>query len=317
LLSLRTLAKLVRANPVRGPVNRSVSAAADLPSAGPRDLSFLRHPPSPSSLAAARKSRAGVLLTREPVPGFRGTQLVVKDPVAALSLALEYLYPDQEEGSPVHPAAVIAPSARLGSNCRVEAGAVIEADCVLGRDCRIMAGAVLRHGCRLGRRVVIGPHSVVGGSGFGFAESRAGYRRLRHVGTVEIGDDTEIGAGCTVDRALLGTTRLGRGVKLDDQVHIGHNAVIGDYTAFAAQVGVGGSTVVGKRVKAGGQAGIADHLKIGAGAIIGAQAGVTKDVPAGAFWTGNPARDVREKRREQALLRSLARPRPRGVPPGG
>jgi len=306
MLSIPEIAKLVKAVQVFGPASGAITAAADLASAGPGDIAFLRPPASPTHTKAAEISRAAALLTREPVSGFKGAQIITDDPVLGLALVLERLYPIPET-APIHPAAFIDPSARLGEGCRVEAGAVIEHGCVLGQGCRIMAGAVIRWGCLLGSRVVIGPNSVIGCSGFGFAETGEGYHRLRHVGTVEIGDETEMGASCTVDRALLGKTSIGRGVKFDDQVHIGHNVTVGDYTAFAAQVGVAGSTVIGKRVKAGGQAGIADHLTVGDGAIIGAQAGVTKDVPLNAFWTGNPARDVKEKRKEQALLRTLAK----------
>jgi UDP-3-O-[3-hydroxymyristoyl] glucosamine N-acyltransferase len=292
---------------ILGPGDCAVTAAASLDAAGPQDISFLRHPPTASQRRAAAASRAGVLLVQEPVDGFPGTQVVVDNPVHALSLVLEKLYPRPGNEPPVHPSAVVDQSAQFGSDCFVEAGAIIEPGCIIGSGSRIQAGAVIRWGSILGERVVIGPNSVVGGEGFGFSENEGMYRRLRHVGTVVIGDDTEIGANCTIDRALLGATSIGRGVKFDGLVHIGHNVTIGDGTALAAQVGVGGSTVIGKNVRAGGQAGIADHLCIGDGAIIGAQAGVTKNVPAGAFWTGNPARPVREKRREQALVRKLAK----------
>ena len=128
-----------------------------------------------------------------------------------------------------------------------------------------------------------------------------------HIGIVEIKDNTEIGACCTIDRGMFGKTTIGKNVIMDNQVHIGHNVSIGDNTAFAAGVGVGGSTTIGKSVKVGGQAGFADHITVGDGATIGAQAGVTKDVPVKAFWTGNPAREIKEKRREQAILRKLSK----------
>ena len=143
-----------------------------------------------------------------------------------------------------------------------------------------------------GNGVVVHAGSVIGSDGFGFARAEGGaaHRKVPQIGTVVVEDDVEIGANVCIDRATVGSTRIGRGSKIDNLVQIGHNVVIGEDSIVVAQVGISGSTVVGDRVVLAGQAGIVGHIEIGDGVVVGAQSGVTKSIPAGETVSGYPAR---------------------------
>ena len=167
---------------------------------------------------------------------------------------------------------------------------VIETPPVMGVDCRVGPGAVLLPGVRLGNRVTIGAGAVVGAQGFGFATGPDGITRLiPHLAGVVIEDDVHVGPLCTVAAGIFSPTTIHRNVRLDAQVHVGHNCEIGENTVIAAQSGLAGSVVIGKNVMMGGQVGVADHLTVGDGARIAAKSGVIGDVPAGETFAGYPA----------------------------
>lgn len=172
---------------------------------------------------------------------------------------------------------------------------------VLGSGCRIGAGVHILPGVRIGDRVTVAPGAVIGAPGFGFTSGPNGAaREVPQLGGVVIEDDVHIGALCTIAAGTLGPTLLRRGVKLDAQVHVGHNCIVGEGTLIAAQTGLAGSVVVGKGVRIGGQVGIADHLHIGDGARIAAKSGVIGDVAPGSTVAGYPAVE------RQRWLRGLA-----------
>jgi UDP-3-O-[3-hydroxymyristoyl] glucosamine N-acyltransferase len=185
------------------------------------------------------------------------------------------------------------------------AGCYVGRDAVIGADTILRANAVVRERVTVGDRVILHEGSVVGGDGFGNYLENGAWRKIPHIGTVEIGDDSEIGANSTVDRARFGKTVVGRGVKIDNLVMLGHNVRVGDHSAMAAQVGISGSTTIGKYVMLGGQAGLAGHLEVGDGAIVGAQAGVSKSVPSKMFVTGYPAMPHRKAAEGHANLMRL------------
>ena len=208
----------------------------------------------------------------------------------------------------IHPTAIISPDAVIGPDAH------IGPYCVIGRDVSIGARVVLvghnylgdgvtlgddnllyplvsvREHVKMGARVIIHNGAVIGSDGFGYHADAKGVRtKIPQIGIVEIGDDVEIGANVTIDRARFGRTRIGHGVKIDNLVHVGHNVAIGDHSVLIAQVGIAGSTTLGHHVIAAGQVGIAGHLKIGDHAVISAQSGVTKDIPAKSLTMGFPA----------------------------
>lgn len=217
--------------------------------------------------------------------------------------------------------AIIGKNVILGKNVSIQSYAVIEDNteigdgsivgpCVyighytkIGKDCLIYPHVIIRERVKIGNRVIIHPGTVIGGDGFGFATVKGVHHKIPQIGTVEIGDDVEIGSNVTIDRARFDKTYIGNGVKIDNLVQIAHNVYIGENTIVVAQVGISGSTVIGKNVIIAGQAGIIGHITVGDNSIIGGKAGVTKDVPPNVHVTGFPAREKWEDMRIQAYSR--------------
>jgi UDP-3-O-[3-hydroxymyristoyl] glucosamine N-acyltransferase len=163
----------------------------------------------------------------------------------------------------------------------------------------------LLSGTRVGERCIVQSGTVIGSDGFGYATTPTGHRRIPQLGGVRIEDEVEIGANCTIDRGSLGDTRIGRGTKLDNLVHVAHNVDVGENVLIVAQVGISGSTRIGDRAVLAGQVGLVGHIEVGAGAKIGAQSGVRKSVPPGEEWFGYPARERREAFRLLVLQAKL------------
>jgi UDP-3-O-[3-hydroxymyristoyl] glucosamine N-acyltransferase len=187
---------------------------------------------------------------------------------------------------------------------------------VIGADCHIAAGVQLLPRVRIGARVTIASNAVIGMPGFGFAVGPDGTSRaIPQLGGVVIEDDVHIGALCTIAAGTIGPTVVRRGVKLDAQVHVGHNCEIGENTIVAAQSGLAGSVIIGRDVLIGGQVGIADHLSVGDGAKIAAKSGVIGDIPPGTTVAGYPAVDRRRWLRGLAELYRLASRGASSVPP--
>ena len=278
----------------------------------------------PAFEQAARASRAAAAIARPGTDCGDKVLLASADPYLAYARAA-LLFEDRSPlfDTPVDPSAVVhrdatvdpsafvGPGSVIGRGCRVGARTVIGARCVvennarIGCDCRIDSGAVIRRDVRIGDRVIIQSGAVIGSEGFGNAMGTDGWVRIPCFGTVVIEDDAEIGANATIDRGNFAATRIRRGARLDNMVHVAHNVEIGEHTAIAAQTGISGSTRLGNRVLVGGQAGFVGHIEIGDGAFVGAQAGVSKSVAAGAKVTGYPARDLMTMRRIDAALSRL------------
>jgi len=236
--------------------------------------------------------------------------------------------PDRNRG--IHPSAVVPASAQIGNNVAIGArailgehvkigdettispGAVIGDHVAIGSHCRIDANVTIYPGTTLGDRVIVQAGAVLGSEGFGYVRDfQTGcYEQFPQVGRLVIEDDVEIGANSTIDRGALDETRIRRGTKIDNLVHIGHNVQIGQNVVIAAQTGLSGSAVVEDNVIIGGQVGIADHVRIEEGAILGAQSGIpTKKVIRGkgvVFW-GTPARPIREYLKELAFVSRAAK----------
>ena len=208
----------------------------------------------------------------------------------------------------VHPSAVVGEGVRIGVGTRIGPGVVLEDGAVVGRDCNLMARVVVHTGTVLGDRVVVQAGAVLGATGFGYARSKetGEYLIFPQQGRLVVEDDVEIGANTTIDRGALGETRIGRGTKIDNLVHIGHNCVIGEHVVIAAQTGISGSSVVEDGAILGGQVGIGEHATVGAGVILGGGAGVLSGKkmrgPGEVFW-GRPARPLKEYLRDLARLK--------------
>jgi UDP-3-O-[3-hydroxymyristoyl] glucosamine N-acyltransferase len=214
------------------------------------------------------------------------------------------------EGSEIHPSAVVDASAKLGERAKIGARAVVEAHVILGDDVEIAAGAIILRGVEIGNRVVVQSGAVLGATGFGYArDARTGEHLLfPQQGRLVIEDDVEIGANTTIDRGALGETRIGRGTKIDNQVHIGHNCRIGRNVLMAAQVGISGSCIVEDGAVLAGQVGLGDHVHIGPGVILGGAAGVFpgKHVEGpGEMFMGVPAEPLKDYLKTIARIRRL------------
>jgi UDP-3-O-[3-hydroxymyristoyl] glucosamine N-acyltransferase len=208
----------------------------------------------------------------------------------------------------VHPSAVVGEGVKIGVGTRIGPGVVLEDGAVVGSECNLMARVVVHAQTVLGDRVVVQAGAVLGSTGFGYARSKetGEYLIFPQQGRLVVEDDVEIGANTTIDRGALGETRIGRGTKIDNLVHIGHNCVIGNNVVIAAQTGISGSSVVEDGAILGGQVGIGEHATVGAGVILGGGAGVLSGKkmrgPGEVFW-GRPARPLKEYLRDLARLK--------------
>jgi UDP-3-O-[3-hydroxymyristoyl] glucosamine N-acyltransferase len=320
-LRLGELAERLGGRAVEGDPALELVGVASLEDGGPAELGFVRSARHADALA---KSRVGaVIAPPDVVTGGRPT-IRSAAPNLDIARAARLFAPDARPAAGVHPRAVVDPSAAVDATASVGACAVVGArtrvgpravvhpnvtlyeDVVVGADCVIHAGAVLREGTVLGERVTLQPGCVLGADGFGYEFDEVGQlEKVPQLGVVVVEDDAEIGALAAVDRARFGATRIGRGVKIDDLVMIGHNCTIGDGSAIVAQSGLAGSTVVGKRVFLMAQSGVANQATLGDGAFVGGRGGVVQDLAPGSRVYGYPAVPERAWHRAMLLLYRL------------
>lgn len=292
--------------------------------AGPDTLSFATGDRYAGDL---RETGAGAVLVSEALaelPAGCRARIVVADPYGALSTAIRRMFPATAPVPGIDPTARIGPGCSLGRDVTVGPFAVLGRDVRLGDRCRVAEGVSLGDGVivgedsvlgprvvcyagtRLGKRVVLKAGAVIGGDGFGYLSGASGHTRIPHVGGCILEDEVEIGSNSTVDRGSVDDTVIGRGSKLDNLVHVGHNVRIGARCLLMAGVGIAGSTRVGDGAILAGHVGVTDHLTIGAGARVAAKSAVFGDVDPGSVISGHPARPNRQFLRAQAALYRLA-----------
>ena len=282
----------------------------------PSDLAIAMSAEAAATLPRS-KARAVVVSAERPVPsGAFPAVIAVGETRIALAKLTALFDPGPPHDNGIHPTALVAgdaeigeevsigaysvvgPGSRIGKGTTIMPQVTIGADVAVGAQCLLHSGVRIGHGCTLGDRAIVHANAVIGADGFSFAPdlmSAAAFgagvtvTRVHSLGNVEVGDDVEIGACSTIDRATLESTRIGRGCKIDDHVHIGHNVTIGESCILCGMVGISGSVIIGDRVRLGGGVGIGDHVRIGDQAVVAAGSGVATNVPAGAFVSGYPA----------------------------
>mgnify|MGYP001032103942 CR=1 FL=1 len=322
MISLGRLAELLDGELVGGSPRTEVIGVSTLQDAGPSQVCYYGNRKYRRYLST---TRALAVIVGSPVETSAKAQIVVGEPYPAFRHVLQLFAPDRSSGfQGVHSTAVVHPTAELGADVTIGPCAVIDRgvvigantsvgsgchlgpDCTVGAECQLHPAVCLGPGTVLGDRVIVHSSAVLGADGFGFVPRPDGrHMKVPQNGIVRIGSDVEIGAGCTVDRAVVGETVIGAFSKLDNLVHVAHNVRLGRGCLVAAQTGIAGSTVIGDGVVFGGQSGIGGHMVLGDGARIGAQSGVTKDVKPGTTVSGYPARPHRAALRQDAILRRL------------
>ena len=292
--------------PLRGDASHGIAGAALLEEAGPEQLAFVGHA---KFFAAGAASKAGCLIALADFPAAEGQTVIESlQPRAHFAQALAWLYPDDVKPG-IHPSAVVDPTAQIHRTASIGPFVSIGAGVVVGESTVIHARVSLYPRVTIGARCIIHSGAVIGADGFGFEMAGGRFQKVPQVGTVEVGNDVEIGANTCIDRATLGVTVIGEGTKLDNMVHIAHNCRIGRHVVIAAQTGLAGGVTIGDYAIVGGQVGVGDKARIESKAVIGSGAGIltSKIVRAGEPVWGTPARPLREYLQQLATLSRLSR----------
>ncbi|MGI9432703.1 MAG: UDP-3-O-(3-hydroxymyristoyl)glucosamine N-acyltransferase, partial [Myxococcota bacterium] len=317
-MELRELAKALGGLSVEGDPAFDVLGVSSLEDGGATDLGFVRDDKYAATLGGRK---IGALIAPDGVEV--GGRPVVRsaNPSLDFARATALLHPPLHSEPGVHERAFVAESASvaatasvgplasvgagscIGERSVVHPSVAIGADVEIGEDCVLHLGCVVREGARIGDRVTLQPGCVIGGDGFGYEFDEKGeHAKVPQVGNVVIEDDVEVGANSTIDRARLGSTRIGRGTKIDNLVMVAHNVEIGAHSVLISQVGIAGSTKIGSRTFFMAQSGAGGHLSIGEGVFVGARGGVIEDLDAGSRVWGFPALPERTWHRSQSIF---------------
>jgi len=317
--SLRELAELIRGEVVGDPETQ-VYGAADITDAHVGDIVFAE---TPKLVEQARRSQASAIIAHKRARNSGKPMITVENPRYAFAQVLKVFSPVRYRESGVHPTSFVgqgtyigeSPSigfnvhigrnSRIGNNAWIYPLVFIGDNVEIGDDCLIYPLAAIHDDVKLGNSAIVHSGAVVGSDGFGYTKVNGEHYKMPQIGTVVIGDNVEIGANVTIDRARTGRTEIGSGTKIDNLVHIAHNVKIGENCIVIAQVGISGSVEIGDRVILAGQAGLKDHVAVGDDAVVCARAGVIGDVDPGAFVSGYPARSHKEQMRMHAAQRKL------------
>ncbi len=315
-----------------GEATAPLTGVATLDSAGPSDIAFLANPRYRSRLAATRAGAA--IVGRGDRDAASLPRIVCDNPYAYYARTVALFHPEPEVVPGVHPSAQVDPSARVDPGAQVGAYAVVGArtvvgrgaclgahasvgaDAAIGESTRLHPGVVVYDRCRIGARCIVHSGAVIGADGFGMARDAGRWIKIPQVGAVRIGDDVEIGANTTIDRGALDDTVIEEGVKLDNQIQVAHNCVIGAHTVIAGCTGISGSVTIGRNCMIGGGVGIVGHLSICDHVTISGMTLVAKSITRpGTYTSGLPMMPHAQWLRNAALLRRLDRIAGRGARP--
>lgn len=317
--SLKELADLVGGE-LNGNPDLQLSGAADIDDAEEGDIVFAE---TPKHLDVAIQSKASAIVAFPGATDSGKPTVTVRNPRYAFAQILAIFSPAKEREIGIHPSSMVGLNTSIGENPSIGQNVHVGNNTTVGKnvliypfvyigdsvtigdDCVLYPFASIMDGSVLGDRVVIHSGTVLGADGFGYTRVGDQHIKIPQIGNVVVGDDVEIGANVTVDKARTGKTEIGRGTKIDNLVHVAHNVKIGENCIVIAQVGISGSVQIGNRVILAGQAGFKDHVTIGDDAIICARAGVIGDIGPGEFVSGYPARDHKEQMRIHAAQQRL------------
>jgi len=309
-MKLADIASALNASIENASPETEITGVSGIEQAGPSQLTFVSNP---KYKAAAKFTKASAVIVSENFPALSTGMLRSKNPYLAWAKAMELFYQPPHYAPGIHSTAVIHHTAKIGKHSHIGPYVVIDEDAVIGNNAVLLAHvviyrgatighnffahahAVVREFCHLGDNVLLQNGAIVGSDGFGFAknEDDGHWHKIIQSGSVTVESDVEVQANACIDRASIGETRIGRGAKIDNMVHVGHSCTIGHNTLLCAQVGLAGTTDVGNNVILAGQVGVSGHVKIGDGAIAIAQSGIPHDVAPGAMVSGAPAIDHR------------------------
>ena len=306
---------------VDGDPKTVITGVASLENAGDGDLSFAQ---DERYFDKARASQATAFVLPKPLPDLGKPAIITPMPYMSFGRLLHVIAQEQQtQPVGVHPTAAIGSDTVLGADVSIGANATVGADCKIGDrvtvyanayvgdrceigdDTVIHANASIRENVSIGKRTIVHMAAVIGADGFGFIQHEGRHVKIPQVGDVRIGDDVEIGANTTIDRAALDSTIIGNGVKMDNHCHVAHNCVIGDNTLLVAYARMGGGVKIGRNVMLGADCRMIDNVEIGDGAMLAAGTGVMRDVEPGEQLWGRIARPVGEERRLQVILNRL------------
>ncbi len=302
-----------------GSVN--ITGVGSLDGAGPGDISLVKEE---ELVEKALGTKAAALVTHRNIPELGKPLIVADNPFQSFIKFLQALA-EQNTVQPggIHPLASVSKKASVGKDTSIGAYSVVEEGAVIGsqvtlhplvyvgRNTRVGDNTVIypqvtiRESVTIGRSVVIQSGTVIGGDGFGYLQVDGRHVKIPQVGTIEIGDDVEIGCNVTIDRATMDKTVIARGVKIDNHSHVAHNVIIGEDSMLIAYAKIAGGAVIGKNVMLAEDVGVTDHAVIGEGSTVGGGANVYKSIPPGSVVWGSPAKPIMEEKRLQALLKKL------------
>jgi len=321
--TLKDIAELVGGELIGDP-GIKISGVAGIKEAEEGDITFLANP---KYAPLINTTKASAIIADSEARSDSKPIIRSKNPSLAFEKVISLFTAEEQLKPPVavHKSAVIGKNVALGKDISIGAYAVIEDEVSLGDNSVVYPGVFIGQKTKIGKNALIYPNvsirervaigdnviihsgAVIGSDGFGFIAVEGKHRKIPQRGTVEIGDDVEIGSNVTIDRARFAKTVIGRGTKIDNLVHIAHNVIVGENTLIIAQAGISGSTVIGNNVIIAGQAGLVGHIKIGDGAVLAAQAVVTNSVPANTIVSGYPARKHENALKVDACVQNLPR----------
>jgi UDP-3-O-[3-hydroxymyristoyl] glucosamine N-acyltransferase len=320
-MKLSALASALDVRLENGSPDTEITGLNAIDRAGPGELTFVSNP---KYAAAARTTRASAVIVAEDFPAIPAAMLRAKGPYLTFARALELFHQPVRYAAGVHPTAAVDPSAKIGHGAHIGPYVVIGEDVEIGANAVLLAHVVIyrgvkigdnffahahsvvRENCRVGNNVLLQNGVIVGADGFGFAKTAEGrWHKIPQPAPVVIEDDVEVQANSCIDRASVGETYIGRGVKVDNLVQVGHGSQVGEDALLCAQVGLAGSSEIGNRVILTGQVGVVGHCKVGDNAIVTPQSGVAGDIPTGALVSGAPAVDHKLWLKYSAILPRL------------